>query len=337
MITTTSTTRPWQGYQSTIVGHFEHTIKAVWDGLPTTTTITDNLGSVADILPEFKRQPFGCHDGIINERLDMIVREPIDGDMKHVPVGIASKWYRLLQHHKAVSILEEALDSIGIESNRVTSILTTSRYDARMALQVILPEKFSICPKDGHPLAFQIICFNSVDRSTSFVLHLGWFRLVCSNGLIFGRRRARLQQAHLGSTLSYKKIEEFLRNGLEEAKNDGDDIDSWMKHSVKADRVQEWVDSTVQQRWSVNAAVRTYHIIQTGWDVKQSIRFEEGRPTQKSVYQTQRVPGSLSPANNAYAVSQALSWVASRHPNPVERVRLFSQIPDLIDILIRLN
>jgi hypothetical protein len=40
-------------------------------------------------------------------------------------------------------------------------------------------------------------CFNSVDGSTKFQAFMGWYRFVCSNGLIVGITQVDMRRRHI--------------------------------------------------------------------------------------------------------------------------------------------
>jgi len=66
-----------------------------------------------------------------------------------------------------------------------------------MALGIRLPDKYGLDLDDGNPMSLQLLCFNSVDGSTRFMVVLGWFRFVCANGLIVGTAASSLRGRHL--------------------------------------------------------------------------------------------------------------------------------------------
>ena len=71
-----------------------------------------------------------------------------------------------------------------------------SETGARMGIRVELPERFAFSAPDGHSMALTFECFNSVDRTVPLFALLGWFRFVCSNGLVVGTTHASLRHHH---------------------------------------------------------------------------------------------------------------------------------------------
>jgi len=155
-------------------------------------------------IPTFERRSFGLTQtdnqrSRLNERLDTIVRLPFRGDETLIPVGVVSKDYVLMPHHAVLDIPTEALKAAEIAPENVRAELTITEYGERMALSLYLPDKYSIDPGDGEVMALRLECFNSVDGSSRFRVLMGWFRFVCSNGLIIGVTRADVRRRHVGN------------------------------------------------------------------------------------------------------------------------------------------
>ena len=65
-----------------------------------------------------------------------------------------------------------------------------------MNLRIYFPDEYDFKPLDDNPLKLRLECFNSVDGSSRLVILFGWFRLVCSNGMIIGKTIAELRDLH---------------------------------------------------------------------------------------------------------------------------------------------
>ena len=110
-----------------------------------------------------------------------------------MPIGVVSKRYALVQHTAVIEALENALRSEDVGSTDLRCRLTMSESGARMAMRVELPDEFAFKAPDGHPMALTFECFNSVDRTVPLFALLGWFRFVCTNGLVIGITHASLR------------------------------------------------------------------------------------------------------------------------------------------------
>ena len=80
-----------------------------------------------------------------------------------------------------------------------------SEYGTRMALRAVLPDAFAFDDQDGHRMALTFECLNSVDRTVALFAAVGWFRFICSNGLLVGTTSVKVKQRHTPSL----RIEEF--------------------------------------------------------------------------------------------------------------------------------
>jgi len=82
-------------------------------------------GRLADIrghIPEFNRHSFGLLQKgetatRLNERLDVIIRQPVDDDDDFVPVGIVSKGYVLVPHRHVAAMAVAAIRNLGVGEN----------------------------------------------------------------------------------------------------------------------------------------------------------------------------------------------------------------------------
>ncbi len=58
-------------------------------------------------------------------------------------------------------------------------------------------------------------------------------------------------------------------------------------------------------------------------------------PSRRAVRPSRRVPGAPAPARDAWAASQALSWVAGTASEPADRLSRWREIPALVAELVR--
>lgn len=174
--------------------------------------------------PAFERRPFGLPPNAgealrANARLDTIVRLPFGEDKTVIPVGVVSKDYALVPHTTVLDEAGKALDAAKIAASEVKAQLKITEYGERMALSLFLPDKYRFDPGDGHPMALRLECLNSVDGSTRFRALMGWFRFVCSNGLIIGVTRSDMRRRHVGD-FQIHGIGKMLDSGLNESENE---------------------------------------------------------------------------------------------------------------------
>lgn len=303
-------------------------------------------GAIEDVaahLPRFTRRPFAvgkseAGPGGVNPRYDAIVRLQLAGGDSETPVGVVSKKYQLVQHHDIVQLAIDALTGVKIDPRTVTAELMLTEYGERMALCLTLPRDFDYqCPAAGDDrMSLRFHCFNSVDGSTRLSAFLGWFRLVCSNGMIVGTTLGRYRKPH-NPGLDTQDLGRILRDGMAGADQERKRYDRWSRETLDSHQLIPWIDGELRKAWGVKAAARAYAIATTGHDAEFTHPFEGGRPTERSVKLGPPVPGSIVPATSPFAVSQVLSWLASQRRDLQDRITWTAQIPKLVGSLVHAN
>jgi hypothetical protein len=181
----------------------------------------------------------------MNARLDTIVRLPFGEDNTVIPIGVVSKDYALVPHTVILDKVSEALDATKIALSDVKAELKITEYGERMALSVYLPDQYRFDPGDGNPMTLRLECLNSVDGSTRFRALMGWFRFVCSNGLIVGVTRSDMRRRHVGD-LHIEDIDAVLASGLNaRATAVGESRLSWIPYATSASAMWSSVHSVV--------------------------------------------------------------------------------------------
>ena len=92
---------------------------------------------------------------------------------------------------------------------------------------------------------------------------MGWFRFVCSNGLIIGVTRSDMRRRHLGN-LRLEDVGLVLESGLKEAEIEKKNFEKWRKVEITLDRLAPWVNKQLWKGWGFKAAARTFHIARCG-------------------------------------------------------------------------
>lgn len=299
------------------------------------------LGEMRTHLPVFERRSFGItqpgnKQTRLNERFDTIVRLPFGDDQNLIPVGVVSKEYTLVPHMEVLDTVLKALQDANISSTELETNLEITEYGERMALSIFLPEQYIFDPGDGHPMALRIECFNSVDGSTRFRALMGWFRFVCSNGLVIGVTQSDVRRRHVGD-IQLKDIGTVLKTGLEESEIEKKNFEQWRKTKIMPDLLSSWVDNTLKDRWGFKAAARTYHIAQTGFDGKIIGQYQDNTPTRIKMMKTVHVPGSPSRCENLFDLSHILAWLAHKRRDVQEQLNWREKIPQLLKPLMKKN
>lgn len=297
------------------------------------------LQSVADFLPEFERRSFaltqpGNDRSRLNERLDTIVRKPFGEDETYIPVGVVSKGYTLVPHQSVVAVAQKVLGEAKIAPEVVKAELCITEYGERMALSLYLPEEFAFDPGDGHPLTMRLECFNSVDGSTRFRALMGWYRFVCSNGMIIGVTQTEVRRRHIGE-MGLDDVQAVLSYGLQAADTEQENFARWRQRTVSPDDLVSWINKELKNGWGFKAAARFYHIARTGHDAEIAGLYKEKTPTTIPVRSKGAVPGAPDECRNLYDVSQILAWLAKERRDVQEQLAWREGIHGLLAPLIQ--
>lgn len=299
-------------------------------------------GTLADIesfLPDFERRSFaltqsGDERSRLNERLDMIVRKPFDKDNTFLPIGVVSKGYTLVPHQRVIEVATRALVDAKVQANEVKAELYVTEYGERMALSLYLPEKFSFDPGDKHPMAMRLECFNSVDGSTRFRALMGWYRFVCSNGMIIGVTQTEVRRRHVGD-MGLEDVEMVLAAGMNEADTEKKNFEQWRKRAITPETIKPWINKDLKNKWGFKAAARLYHICRTGHDAEIVGPYKDHTPVTIPVSSAEKVPGAPDECRNLYDVSQSLAWLAKERRDLQEQLAWREGIQDLLAPLIQ--
>ncbi len=300
-----------------------------WDG----AAVIEMSGTLAELyqwVPLFSRHPFRS-SGNENRYKDEIRREPRSIEEEQFPIATVSKTYSLIQHRDVLSSIYRALKLLKFDCDNIGSSLLMTEYGERMQWSCELP-KIKFDPGDGHPILLRMNCLNSVDMTTSLEVTLTWYRVVCSNGLMFGLGDSRLRKRHIHS-LDPEDVAAHIQAHLQKVDAEQDVYREWFKRTMPLDAAAQWADESVAKEWGVHAAARVWHIIERGIDGEVQATKEKRLPHELQLKSSRAVPGAPSPAQNLFHASQALSWLAGTRNNFQERIEYLFAIPSLMTAL----
>jgi hypothetical protein len=286
-----------------------------------TKRFTGPLAEALEIVPEFARfapdyYPFGP-----NPNLDLVVRRVGPASPAPVPVALVSKTYRIIQHRE---VLQAACDFLGqIPDVTVTDVtLHATENWERILFEVMVGGAQALNP-DGHAVGLRLVCRNSVDGSCAVRSHLGWFRFVCSNGLIVGVTLGKTRLAHKPGA-AVRSLFDPLEESFALVNGERKTLAKWTAARVAPSELRAWVNGPVAEQWNSLAAARVWHITRTGRDARFVPPFRKAVPSEKKVELLHAVPGAPSRSATVYDVAQALSYVAS-HRRDVEEAEAFQR------------
>lgn len=286
------------------------------------------------LIPKFEEGEYRVDkDSPANPYLKNIIRLPLTRLEQPMPIAVVSKSYTLAQHRDVATKCLEGIEAIGISLYELHYELGLSELGEWMNLRIYFPDEFNYTPMDGQKLNLRLECFNSVDGSSRLVILLGWFRFICTNGMIIGKTKTEIREIH-NPYMDLEQIPVIISDAMNLIQDEKERLQKWDKQDVPVDQVGKWVNAELTTSWGLKAACRTYHICKNGVDVEITDPFVKANATDKAIEVICEVPGSAKPAKTVYDVSQALSWIASHRNNAEEIIAWQSDIPALLEKLI---
>ena len=286
--------------------------------------------SIQTVLPEFDLVPFTAgQDHPANPFLQTVMRKPLSAAERPIPIGVVSHTYSLASHREVAALCRKGLIDAGVEPGDLRYEVGLSELGEWMNFRIYFSETYSFTDSHGTKLDLTLECFNSVDGSSRLVILLGWFRMVCSNGLVIGETKIEIKERH-GRSLRLTTIPERIRPALEAVEADRAKMTRWQAEKVSINDIALWANDQLSKRWGKKAAARVFHIYDAGKDIQIEDPFASGAATEKPIRYLGRVPGSPERAATKYDVSQALSFVATHRNNTEERVAWQADIPHLL-------
>jgi hypothetical protein len=320
-----TTTESYHGPDETALKQQARLVDYTWEG----ATVVERTGKVAELFPHvpvFSRHPFRV-GGEENRFKDEIRREPLKITDEPMPVATVSKTYSLIQHRDVLASVFRALKMIHIDISGVESSLLLSEYGERMHWSCAIPN-MDFDPGDGHALVLRINSLNSVDTSTVLEITFSWYRLICSNGMMFGLKDSQLRRRHIQS-LDPEDIAGYLKEQLDQLPKEKSLYATWFKTTVEPPGLVGWIEEEVAKKWGPQAAARVWNIINTGFDGEVE-QVRNLKPHQIPITSRNAVPGACAPVRNLFHVSQALSWIAGTRNTIPERLEYVKTIPQLM-------
>ena len=289
--------------------------------------------AILTVLPDFDLTPFTAgQDEPANPFLQTVTRRPLSAAERPIPVGTVSYTYSLAPHRDVARLCRKGLLDAGIQPDQLRYEAGLSELGEWMNFRIYFPEDYSFTNDQGTKLDLRLECFNSVDGSSRLVILLGWYLIVCSNGLVIGETKIEIKERH-GQSLDLASIPKRIRPALEAVEDDCSRMKSWQAEKVSIDSIATWTDGKLSKKWGKKAAARVFHICDVGKDIEIKNPFASGTATEKPIRYLGRVPGSPEHAETKYDVLQALSFVATHRNNAEERVTWQADIPLLLEHL----
>ena len=168
---------------------------------------TGDWNSVLSVMPEFDLVSFAAGQGEpANPFLQTVMRRPLSATERPIAVGVVSHTYSLASHRDVAALCRKGivgrgidLFESGIDAGELRYEVGLSELGEWMNFRIYLPDQYSFTDADGQTLDLRLECFNSVDGSSRLVILFGWFRFVCSNGLVIGETKIEIKERRVVS------------------------------------------------------------------------------------------------------------------------------------------
>ena len=264
--------------------------------------VAGNWSQVSKNIPSFELCDFSeGKNEIVNQYYKTVIRLPLTPLENRIPVGIVSNTYTLAQHSKVAELCIEGIKSCSIDVNNIRCELGLSVLGEWMNFRIYFPNEYNFTSSDGNPLKLRLECFNSVDGSSRLVILFGWFRFICSNGMVIGKTISELRDIH-NPNMDLTKINSIISEAMHQVHSDKKMMSRWENSQFNSNYLANWIDTIVSKKWGKIAAFRVFHICSSGYDAKYADPFEAEEPSRKSMIQLEKVPGAQTKANEGPAV-----------------------------------
>ena len=305
-----------------------------WNGKPV-NEYKGNLAEIRDSISVFEKQPFKINASE-NEYSDVVINTSDGG----TPIAVVSKSYSLVQHRDILNSIDRAFRKLEYNIDETECNLYLTKYSESMWLRIQFMKGSMFDPGDGHLLIPQLHVRNSVDGSTPLGFELGWYRLICKNGLMCLNTNSRFSKRHTIS-LKSEQFTEYLDESISKVQSEKETYTRWKQKKLDLDTdgemLQNWVDTVISKKWGYNLAERAYNILITARDGKITRFKEKGFGKKKNSYMIRissefDVPGA-QPAENMYDVANALSWLSSHQNSLQTQYRMMGEVPEMLQTL----
>ena len=258
--------------------------------------------------------------------LRTVRRKPLLATERPIPIGVVSHTYALAPHREVAALCRQGLiNADGIKPGDLRYEVGLSALDEWMHFRIYCPDNYDFTDIYGTTLNLTLECFNAVDGWAKLVILFGWFRSVCSNGLVIGETKITIRERH-GQRLDLAAVPTRIQSAFEVARTDCARLKRWQAAPVSIESIATWVNNAVSKQWGKKAAVRVFHICDTyGCRDHRPIRIWS---RDRKADPQPRVPGAPERATTKYDVAQV--FVATHRTNTEERVTWQAEIPNLL-------
>lgn len=202
--------------------------------------IAGKWDQISKNIPSFELSEFSEGDAkTVNQYYKTVIRLPLTNLENRIPVGIVSNTYTLAQHTKVAELCIKGIKKCGIDVNNVRCELGLTPYGEWMNFRIYFPDEYNFAASDANPLKLRLECFNSVDGSSRLTILFGWFRFICSNGMVIGKTIRELRDIH-NRHMDLTKINTIILEAMQQVHSDKKMMLKWEKIKINSKSLAKW-------------------------------------------------------------------------------------------------
>ena len=157
----------------------------------------------------------------------------------------------------------------------------------------------------------------------------GWFRSVCSNGLVIGETKITIRERH-GQRLDLAAVPTRIQSAFEAARTDCARLKRWQAAPVSIESIATWVNNAVSKQWGQEGRRTSLSHLRYRYGCRDHRPIRIWSRDRKADPQPGSRAGAPERATTKYDVAQVLSFVATHRTNTEERVTWQAKIPNLL-------
>ncbi len=143
-------------------------------------------------------------------------------------IVIVGKSYKLLHNSEIFGAFDDTLKNSGLDTDGMRRIVDLSNNGQRTYCRYQLPAHSVSVGSKSDKTVLEFCAINSYDGSTSFTAFAGGYRLICSNGQVWGDHLSFFRGRHTAN-LNINQTADKFRIAAEKFNEMGDEWEEWAK------------------------------------------------------------------------------------------------------------
>jgi hypothetical protein len=184
---------------------------------------------------------------------------PLSAAERPIPVGVVSHTYSLASHRDVAALCRWGVLTTDIEPDDLRYEVGLSELGEWMNFRIYFPDSYSFSDAHDNKLDLRLECFNSVDGSSRLVILFGWYRLICSNGLVIGETKIEISERH-GQQLDLASIPNRIQPALIEVEADRQRMKKWQVEKVAISDIKSGLTIVYRRNGKEGCCARLPHL-----------------------------------------------------------------------------